>query len=76
MARFEANGGFLLGTVVILNGKQLNALPTRDAILSVIMLLTAAGNGVISTLINALPQRFTYSDRIQNFAREQSLAII
>ena len=76
VAGFEANGGFLLGTDVLLNGKQLKALPTRDAILPVIMLLTAAGSGVISTLINALPQRFTHSDRIQNFAREQSQAII
>lgn len=39
-------------------------------------LLAAAGDYVISTLINVLPQRFTHSDRIQNFSREQSQAII
>ena len=76
VAGFEANGGFLLGTDVLLNGQRLKALPTRDAILPVIMLLAAAGDNVISTLINTLPQRFTHSDRIQNFAREQSQAII
>jgi phosphomannomutase len=76
VAGFEANGGFLLGTDVLLNGQQLKALPTRDAMLPVIMLLAAAGNDVISTLINALPQRFTHSDRIQNFAKEKSQAII
>lgn len=76
IAGFEANGGFLLGSDVQLNGQPLKALPTRDAVLPAIMLLAAAGEGVISTLVNALPPRFTHSDRIQNFATEKSLAII
>lgn len=76
VAGFEANGGFLLGSDVQLNGQPLKALPTRDAVLPAIMLLAAAGEGVISTLVNALPQRFSHSDRIQNFATEKSHAII
>jgi phosphomannomutase len=76
VAGFEANGGFLLGSNVHLNGKPLKALPTRDAILPAIMLLAAANDGDISALISALPQRFTHSDRIQNFATEKSQAII
>ena len=76
VAGFEANGGFLLGSDVQLNGQPLKALPTRDAVLPAIMLLVAAGEGVISTLVNAMPQRFTHSDRIQNFATEKSQAII
>jgi phosphomannomutase len=76
VAGFEANGGFLLGSDVQVNGKLLKALPTRDAILPALMLLEAAGGGVISTLVNALPQRFTYSDRVQNFATEKSREII
>ncbi|MCG6202401.1 phosphomannomutase [Psychromonas antarctica] len=76
VAGFEANGGFLLGSDVQLNGQPLKALPTRDAVLPAIMLLAAAGEGVISTLVNALPKRFTHSDRIQNFATEKSQAII
>jgi phosphomannomutase len=76
VAGFEANGGFLLGSDVKLNGQSLKALPTRDAVLPAIMLLAAAGEGVISTLVNALPKRFTHSDRIQNFATETSHAII
>ena len=76
VAGFEANGGFLLGSNVQLNGQPLKALPTRDAVLPAIMLLVAAGDGNISTLVNALPQRFTHSDRIQNFATEKSQAII
>ena len=76
VAGFEANGGFLLGSDVQLNGHPLKALPTRDAVLPAIMLLAAASEGVISTLVNDLPKRFTHSDRIQNFATEKSQAII
>jgi phosphomannomutase len=57
VAGFEANGGFLLGSDLQLNGKALKALPTRDAILPAIMLLSAANKGLISTLVDALPKR-------------------
>ena len=76
VAGFEANGGFLLGSDLQLNGKLLKALPTRDAILPAIMLLSAANKGLISTLVDALPKRYTHSDRIQNFATVKSQAII
>jgi len=76
VAGFEANGGFLLGSTVQVNGKALKALPTRDAVLPAIMLLSAADKVLISTLVDALPQRYTHSDRIQNFATEKSRAII
>jgi phosphomannomutase len=76
VAGFEANGGFLLGSDLQLNGKALKALPTRDAILPAIMLLSAANKGLISTLVDALPKRYTHSDRIQSFATEKSQAII
>jgi len=76
VAGFEANGGFLLGSDLQLNGKPLKALPTRDAMLPAIMLLSAAQNSSISSLVAKLPQRYTHSDRIQNFATEKSQAII
>lgn len=76
VAGFEANGGYLLGTDVQLNGQVLKALPTRDAVLPAIMLLAAAENTTISKLVNALPKRFTDSNRIQNFATEKSQKII
>lgn len=76
VAGFEANGGFLLGSDVHVNGQLLKALPTRDAILPAIMLLAAAAEGGISSLVKDLPQRFTHSDRIQNFATEKSQKII
>lgn len=73
---FEANGGYLLGSDVKINGKILKALPTRDAVLPFIMLLSAAKNSGIAALVNALPARYTHSDRIQNFATAKSLAIL
>ncbi|WP_261857299.1 phosphomannomutase [Photobacterium sanguinicancri] len=76
IAGFEANGGYLLGSNVQVNEKTLKALPTRDAVLPALMLLVAAGNNGISPLVNALPQRVTDSDRIQNFATEKSLQIL
>ncbi|MEZ9340304.1 phosphomannomutase [Vibrio splendidus] len=76
IAGFEANGGYLLGSDVQINGKTLKALPTRDAVLPALMLFAAAGKNGISLLVNALPQRVTDSDRIQNFATEKSLLIL
>ncbi|WP_305845665.1 phosphomannomutase [Photobacterium kishitanii] len=76
IAGFEANGGFLLGSDVEINGRLIKALPTRDAVLPALMLLSAAKQQSISSLVNNLPQRFTFSDRIQNFATEKSIAIL
>ncbi|WP_282175229.1 phosphomannomutase [Vibrio diabolicus] len=76
IAGFEANGGFLLGSDVEINGKTLKALPTRDALLPALMLLAASKETGIAPLVNALAPRFTDSDRIQNFATEISEQII
>lgn len=73
---FEANGGFLLGSDTTINGKNLNALPTRDAILPIIMLLAAAGTDNISDLVSNITQRFSASDRVQNFATAKSKQLI
>ncbi|MFB2863349.1 phosphomannomutase [Aeromonas sp. MdU4] len=76
IAGFEANGGFLLGSDIDLDGKSLAALPTRDAVLPLLMLLAFAGTGSISTLVESLPKRFTASDRIKNFPVEVSRSIL
>ncbi|MDO6764790.1 phosphomannomutase [Agarivorans sp. 1_MG-2023] len=76
VAGFEANGGFLLGSDIQVNGKVLKALPTRDAVLPALMLLVAAQRANISTLVEELPQRFTDSDRIQNFDTAKSQQIL
>jgi len=74
VAGFEANGGFLLGSTV----RGLAALPTRDALLPMLSLLAAAvaQQTRVSSLVAALPQRFTYSDRLQAFAPDQSRQLL
>jgi phosphomannomutase len=76
IAGFEANGGFLLGSNIDVNEQLLTALPTRDALLPALAVLALAGKNKVSSLLNSLPQCFTASDRLQNFAREKSLALL
>ena len=76
IAGFEANGGFLLGSDIEINGKHLSSLATRDAILPFLMLLSAAKEKGISKLVEELPLRISHSDRIQNFATEKSTKLI
>ncbi|WP_275667582.1 phosphomannomutase [Photobacterium kishitanii] len=76
VAGFEANGGFLLGSDVTVNNITIKALPTRDAVLPALMLLAISKNTPIYELVGALPQRFTHSDRIQNFATENSIIFV
>ncbi len=73
---YEANGGFLLGSDVERNGARLTALPTRDAVLPIVAVLAAAKGGTVSKLVDALPRRFTYSDRIQDFSPDRRDALM
>lgn len=77
VAGFEANGGFLLGSTPP-DFPALSALPTRDAVLPIIvMLLQVKQLGLpLSKLISMLPQRFTASDRLQHFATSKSQALL
>lgn len=76
VAGFEANGGFLLGSDVSLNGQLLKALPTRDALLPGIALLAAAASTKLSQQVASLPKRFTASDRLQNIPSDKSKTLI
>lgn len=78
VAGFEANGGYLLGSNIEVNNKVLRALPTRDAVLPALMLLSFAKQQDMSIkeLVASLPKRFNHSDRIQNFATDKSLSIL
>ena len=78
---YEANGGFLTNNDFPILGKEggtLSLLPTRDAVLPVlsIILLSIKEGKPISGLVADLPQRFTASDRIQNFPTEESAKIL
>jgi phosphomannomutase len=75
---FEANGGFLLATAVEDGGRHLPALPTRDAVLPMIAVLTQARRqGVsLSQLQEGLPDRYTYSERLKDFSTAHSQALL
>jgi phosphomannomutase len=75
---YEANGGFLLATPVAIDGRLLGALPTRDAVLPILAtLVDARRQGVaLSALMAQLPERYTFSERLQNYPTAQSQALI
>ncbi len=75
---FEANGGFLVGDGFERNGRRLEALPTRDAVLPMLALLALAKErgAPLSALEAALPRRFTASGRIQDFPAESSRMLL
>ena len=77
-AGFEANGGFLLGSTLMQDTKRLDALSTRDALLPFIVLASCVVKEQVplSKLTQSLPQRFTSSDRIQEFPREKSIKLL
>lgn len=75
---YEANGGFLVGNDMACGLGMLNALPTRDAVLPILAVLCqSAQDGLaISQLVDDLPARYTYSDRIQQVPTEFSQTLI
>lgn len=75
---YEANGGFLLGSDVLCNGVVMTALPTRDAVLPMLALLSMARTRgcKLSELSLGLPNRFTASDRLQNFPTQDSRTLL
>jgi phosphomannomutase len=73
---YEANGGFLLGSDVCGPRGTLTALPTRDAVLPIIVVLVAARGTSVSKLVANLTRRVTFSDRIADFAPERSKTLM
>ena len=75
---WEANGGFLTGTDVELDGKVLKALPTRDALLPILCALHSAfGHGLTVTQdFGRLPRRYSRAGLLDNFPIEASRAIL
>jgi len=75
---FEANGGFLVGNDLMVEGQRLAALPTRDAVLPALAVLAMARQQgcKVSALLSGLPHRYTASDRLQNFPVANSRALL
>jgi phosphomannomutase len=75
---FEANGGVLLGTDVIVAGENLPALVTRDAMLPILAVLgLAVRQGKrLSQLTETLPARFNQSGRLEDVDQSVTLALL
>jgi phosphomannomutase len=75
---FEANGGFLLASPVTLGAAPLAPLPTRDAVLPMLLVLAAARrNGMaVSGLLAGLPRRHSFSDRLTDVDPDACRALL
>lgn len=75
---WEVNGGFMLGADMEVHGKTLHALPTRDAILPMIIALLAALDKSIpvSKVFSVLPERYSGAGLMDNFPTEVSAKIV
>lgn len=75
---YEANGGFLQQSPIVYAGKTLPPLPTRDAVLPIVALLLLSKNKrkPLSAVAAELPARYTASDRIKDYATENSQALL
>ena len=75
---WEANGGFLTGSDIARRGRILTALPTRDALLPILAVLTASKEKgkPLGEVFGELPQRFSRAALLKNYPREQSRAVV
>lgn len=75
---FEANGGVLLGSDIVQNGRRLGALPTRDAMLPILCALREIGiQGKPLTQVGAaFSFKAAASNRLQNIVTERSAAFV
>lgn len=66
---WEVNGGFLIGRDLVIGGKTLGALATRDAFVAILgaLLSATSANITVAELFDRLPRRFTQASEIDNF---------
>ncbi|WP_432697902.1 phosphomannomutase [Marinobacterium sp. YM272] len=78
VAGFEANGGFMLGSMITEGERQLAALPTRDALLPALTILVEAAKQKkpLSEIVRHLPARYTVSDRLKDIPAAKSQALL
>lgn len=75
---WEANGGFLTGSDIQRNSKIMRALPTRDAVLPIVAVLSIAryeGASLIE-LFGRLPKRYSRAALIKEFPRAIALNMV
>ena len=67
-----------MGWDVARDGRKMDALMTRDAVLPILAVLAASAEAGVSVsgLVDKMPARRTATDRLQDVPREASLAIV
>jgi len=75
---WEANGGFMTGTPIELGGRELTALPTRDAALPIVaaLQLIALNGKPLVELVRALPRRHGAAGLIDHVPVETSRRLV
>lgn len=75
---WEANGGFLTGSDLIRQNRVLKALPTRDALLPIIAVLSIAQRDrlPLTEIFSRLPKRFSRAALIKQFSRSVGLELV
>jgi phosphomannomutase len=75
---FEANGGVLLGSNIERDGRRLDALPTRDAMLPILCALgeVVAQARSLAEVGAAFAFKAAASNRLKNVATEKSAAFV
>ena len=75
---WEANGGFLTGSDIARQGRVLEALPTRDAVLPLLCaLFAAAGKGIsLVELFASLPARYSRAALLPQFPRAAGARLV
>ena len=77
---YEANGGFLTATDIVSSatGEVLKALPTRDAVLPILAILSrgAREKKTISAIREEVSGRYTYSGLLRPFDTEEARRLI
>lgn len=75
---FEANGGVLLGSDIMRDGRRLAALPTRDAMLPILatLALAQAARKPLSTIAAEARFAIALSNRLQEVPQDRTAALI
>lgn len=75
---FEANGGTFVGDGIVIEGRSLPALPTRDAVLPLLAALGLAARlgQPLHEIVAALPLQCALADRLQDVPSEKSGAFL
>ncbi|RAZ80308.1 phosphomannomutase [Mesorhizobium atlanticum] len=75
---FEANGGVLLGSDCLVNGRIVSALPTRDSFLPILAVLgtMASAGKTLSSLRETWNLPVCASERLENFPAERSRGLM